>query len=549
MDLPDLGVGPFKRQSPRSVTIDEPLATDVYDRFQESGPVISIRPYKGEGTMTTAESFLTSLHVPRTKWRGVTRNVTDASAFEIVFDSDRELLQFRYVGGNEDQRELLKTELEGHYQDAEVAELPPAFLNVAEGKYVAAARLRLRDDDYLVPIKNYQDNHEWFADRDPYDSITQRMTGTATAPDTDVLVQITMKPAISDATWNRRNWFHGIEKTVKDVSTISTSFNFGELASETGRMFGSAGQDLGKSMGHEDRHHRRHRSSGERSEADRWTKETNAGGEGGPSEASIRRNRGKKGYWWNIRIIAVGDDPEEAKKRVERTANAYETFYASQFQQGFVPEFVSKRKVSTLLQRAASRSYHDLGQAFGVHVMNGVSRIPVVSAQQADYTLSKSDQGVPPRTTRFEEFDETGYVLEIFQRPHENATSLESGPMRSRPRVSKTRVTSSTIARSESSVIYRRSRPTTTKTCSAVPSHRRRSRIRGSTVRIPFGSATTRTTARCRSRPRSGIVTCSSPGFRAPGSRRRTSASLRITSTAGLVSRSSIPGERTPTSC
>ena len=175
-------------------------------------------------------------------------------------------------------------------------------------------------------------------------------------------------------------------------------------------MLGSVGQDVGKSMGHEDRHHRRHRKSGEHSEADRWTKEQKAGGEGGPSEASIRRNRGKKGYWWNIRIIAVGDDPEEAKKRVERTANAYETFYASQFQQGFVPEFVSKRKVPTLLRRAASRSYHDLDQAFGVHVMNGVSRIPVISAQQADYTLSKSDQGVPPRTARFEEFDETGYV-------------------------------------------------------------------------------------------------------------------------------------------
>ena len=167
MDLPDLGVGPFKRQSPRVAQIDESLATDVYDRFQESGPVISIRPYKGEGTMTTAESFLTSLHLPRTKWRGITRNVTDPSAFEIVFDSDRELLQFRYVGGNEDQRELLKTELEGHYQDAEVAELPPAFLNVAEGKHVAAARLRLRNDDYLVPIKNHHDNQEWFADRDP----------------------------------------------------------------------------------------------------------------------------------------------------------------------------------------------------------------------------------------------------------------------------------------------------------------------------------------------------------------------------------------------
>ena len=409
VDIPDLGVGPFQRQSARAAEISESLAADVFDRYQDSGEIISIRPYKGEGTLTTAESFLTSLHLPRTKWRGITRNVTDPSAFEIVFDSERELLQFRYVGGNENQRELLKTELEGHYQDAEIAELPPAFMNVAEGKHVAAARLRLRKDDYLIPIKNYHDDREWFDDRDPYDSITQRMTGTATAPDTDILVQIVMKPALSDATWSRRNWFHGIEKTVDDVSTTDSGFNYSAIVDEVTEMAGAVGHDVGKLMGKESRHRRRNNQNRE-SGIDRWTTETQTGGEGGISEGSIRRNRGKKGFWWNIRIIAVGDDPEEATKRVERTANAYETFYASQFQQGFAPEFVSKRKVSTLLKRAAGREYTDLNQVFGVHVMNGVSRIPVVSTQQADYTLSKSDQGVPPRTPRFEEFDETGYT-------------------------------------------------------------------------------------------------------------------------------------------
>lgn len=414
VDWLNLDWGPFRQYEPNSITIDRELAEQIYDQYHGVGDVISIRPYNdgyGIQSLENAQSFLTQLHQIEREWKLWTRNVTPPSALELVSDDDRGLLQFRYAAQEDWQRDLLLTELESHYPDAEISMMPPTFMPYEEGMNAAVADLELRDSDFLKPIKNFEDHKQWFKNRDPYDSVTGHMVGRETDPTCHVMIQMVMKPAISNSSRQKRNWydgwFYGPEKTKSDYGS-DDSFNWGALTDEATGVFDSIGRDLESSMTSKKR--RRQKNDGDsRGTLDKWTTKKNTRQSNG-LDASIDRHRGEKGYHLNIRIIAISPDEEEAVSRVKRTAEAYESFYDTEFQQGFIPNYISKKQARKEIVRAAGREIVDQNLKFGTTTLAGVGRMPVVSQQQADYSLTRADQGAPPRTSRFEPYDQTGYT-------------------------------------------------------------------------------------------------------------------------------------------
>lgn len=409
LDVPDLGVGPFRRHKPRTTTIDPRLAETIFDRSRETGDVISVRPFMDEfgiESLEQAVSFLVLIHRIERKWRGVTVNTTTPIANEIIYDNNQELLQFRFATPDERQRAHVQSELESHYQDAEIRELPPSFMPFAEGMTAAAAYLQLRED-YRRPIKNFKDKPSWYRTRDPYASITAQMVNSM-GSDAHVLVQFMMKPAISNASWQWRNWhsrpFEGPEKVADNIGG-SDSFNWERLPKELGEGFSAMGRDVENSMMGRTR---KRNKSGQQAEDRSWTK-AGANDEDTPARDSITRIRGEKGFHVNIRIIAISEDPEEAVARVRNVAEAYESFYDSDFQQGFVPKYPSEAGVRKLVTQAAGREYVDRGLKFGQTNWACVGgRIIDTPVPEADCTLRRSDQGVPPRTPGYEEYDSQG---------------------------------------------------------------------------------------------------------------------------------------------
>ena len=377
----NLNLNPFSTPTEiEAAPITEQLSTDLYDRARSDLPILGIRPYRGDDGLERGERLLKSLHEAEWEGRIRTKNVSPAHAFELLYTDSDEILQFRFAPGTKDAKRQMLRQLQTYYPDSDIMELTAQFIDAPEGKYIAGARLELMEENYHYPIKHYKIEQDEFR-QDPYDSITSEMVGSPELADTDVLVQMVLRPAISSHPRDKKNWYADIPDTLTEMGEQHTSFRKGAIADEMANIF--AGAQGGQTRDVE------FSQTVDLDDDDVYQ--------------VVKAQYGEKAYHLNFRIIAISDDPEVAQKRVMKTAGMYRKFYNTKNRQGFRAVPYTAEKLPELLRAAASREWVDRNIVFPIDTATGACHVPTdLNTQQADYSMTTAGKGVPPRTPRFD---------------------------------------------------------------------------------------------------------------------------------------------------
>jgi hypothetical protein len=422
---------PFGNSGPSTIEVDDGLATDLYDRSRDAR-LQTVRPYAGtEDGLERSAKLLNSLHDPATGMFGL-RNGSAPFAFELHYSDDTELLQPRVGSRSSERFEFLERQFESYYDESDMQEVGSAFLDARAGRYVAGTTLSLRQSngvDRLRPVKNFRYDSGHF-DISPFKSIGREMVGSAHEAACDVLVQTMIKPAVFDARWDRLNWWYGIDKTAESVTGKGDGGDSSMDWEQIGREIAEPFQQAGMSNKQRRRRERQRRREREREDGNRFTgrntEEPRASRS--PQQQLLDAQKGMRGHHLCIRIIAVSDAPEVAKRRVANVASTYSEFDAPEFEQGFVPASLSTKQLYRMVQRAAGREYADQEMVFSTDTLAGVCQVPAdVTLSEFDYSLSAAGKGVPPRTPRFD-FERVGLSSEA-SRPEKQVAMLDnSGP-------------------------------------------------------------------------------------------------------------------------
>ncbi|WP_255171188.1 hypothetical protein [Natrononativus amylolyticus] len=375
------------------------LTAETIDALYEATPpqhAVSIQPNKDGGGITNAIDLLTAVHTAGSSGLPlIGSSPSPTHAFEMRNINGR--IGFQYVMGTERARKQIERQLETFYPDAHVtvSEHPhPGLLPLDEGKYAAGAVLRLRKREngkHLYPIRHM--DIEGF-ENDPYGSITAEMIGERESDTvSDIAVQTVFEPAPVD--W----WKGGLFGTsIDDVAD--------ELKSPT-KEFGLV--DALKYEAFPDDN----TLEGEQREASEKDRK---------ASKIVREQRGEKGFWLNLRVLAVSDDPKAAIDRVEETAQMFDGYYESATEQGFeiVPQWgVGLTKT---LRRAFGRNRVDRKMIMGVRAAAGLMHIPneSINTQDVDWSLTSHAGDVPADATRFSDWHNAAIVnWEPEQRSHQ----------------------------------------------------------------------------------------------------------------------------------
>ena len=372
-----LGLG---QDGAAAVELDEQTCATLDEQVISNPQVVEVMPYQDELDLVTAMRFLEDLH--NVEKGGVTggKNVSDPFTIEHVFENGS--LRFRFGPNNSHQQKQIQMAARTHYGDADIDTVSSSFLDVDPGQHLAAGRLTLRDPDYFLPIKHFQISPEQF-EIDPYDSITSELVGIATDAPTNALVQIVLRPAWSNHSRDRKNWYHGVDKTAKYLKQPDRGFRWGSVAENV--VAGMVGDE-----GTEDATVERESTSEQKQAAE-----------------IVANQRAEKGYHLNVRVFAVSEDRDEAMQRVEDTARMYRTFYTSTYEQGFVPEFPSGQGPRDLAATAAAREWIDRKIVFSTSTLAGVAHLPTdLNTQQIDYSRTSESGSTPSAAPEFESFQE-----------------------------------------------------------------------------------------------------------------------------------------------
>jgi hypothetical protein len=365
-----------------TVHLDNGVCEDLEARARSETNVVEVMPYQDDLDLTTAMRFLEDLHDVEKGGVGGRKNVSDPITIELVFEDGS--LRFRFGPGNQHQNKQVQLAARTHYGDADIAEVESSFLDVEPGQHLAGAWLTLRDPDYFLPIKHFQITPDQFK-TDPYDSITSELVGMPTDANTNAMVQIVLRPAWSNHRSDRKNWYHGVDKTAKRLKQPSQGFRWGSVAE--GLVSAVIG---GETVGEEGA-----------------TKTTPATQEQKQAAEIVANQRAEKGYHLNVRVFAASDDPDEAVERVEDTARMYRTFYTSTYEQGFKPKFPDGGSLRELAATAASREWMNRKMIFSTSTLAGVAHLPTdLNTQQIDYSRTSESGSTPSAAAEFESYQE-----------------------------------------------------------------------------------------------------------------------------------------------
>jgi hypothetical protein len=365
-----------------TLQVDDGVCEDLEARARSETDVVEVMPYQDDLDLTKAMRFLEDLHDVEQGGVGGRKNVTDPLSIELVFEDGS--LRFRFGPGNQHQNKQVQLAARTHYGDADIAEAESSFLDVEPGQHLAGSWLTLRDPDYFLPIKHYQITPDQF-ETDPYDSITSELVGMPTDANTNAIVQIVLRPAWSNHRSDRKNWYHGVDKTAKRLKQPSQGFRWGSVAEGlVGAMIG------GEPVGDEGA-----------------TKTTPATSEQKQAAETVANQRAEKGYHLNVRVLAASDDPDEAVERVEDTARMYRTFYTSTYEQGFKPKFPDGGSLRELAATAASREWVNRKMVFSTSTLAGVAHLPTdLNTQQIDYSRTSESGSTPSAAAEFDSYQE-----------------------------------------------------------------------------------------------------------------------------------------------
>ena len=367
-----------ERDAPQAIEVSDEIVAEITDKSDGYGPIVRIVPYEGEGGITTARHFFRGVH--RVKRGGRKRNTNETLpwSFEIVHWGDDREIRFRYAAPDRETRSKVFRQLDSTYHDSDVTLEKEPFCDIKPGDHVATAELRLQKDEPLLPINHAKLNPEDF-EIDPYDAVTSEMAGDRTGADATVIVQIVLRPAMSDQDDGKRAWWHGAGKTAKRYEQPDRSFRWGSI------LDGLAG-DFDPETENE----------GYVSNADR------------EAASVIANQRNELGYHTNVRVIAISSDRATALERVQATTEKYGNFYNSSHGQGFTADF-SQNPIE-LLRLSVARDWVDREMPMSIDALTGLAHPPTsLSTPEVTYTHQQSDRGVPPSSPAFEDFDETGY--------------------------------------------------------------------------------------------------------------------------------------------
>lgn len=358
------------------------LTADVIEELEEACAerrAVHVMPHKEGGGIPKAVDLLTSVHPMRT---GTSTTDRPAHAFEIR--NVNEKIGFQWVMGGEKYQNRLARQLETFYPDShiEVDELPePELLPFRAEWHMAAARLQLKlqgKKECYYPIKHI--DVEGF-ENDPYGSITSEMVGEREAEVvTNVATQVVFRPAPSD-------WYKGgiLEPSIHDVADdLEQNVQPADAKDIVQGMFKKEGFDL----------------AGARTQKRGSNSKTTAAAD------AVRRQAGQKGYQIDIRIVAVGQDPQTAISRVDETADMFEGYYDSDTQQGFDCVPMSGKDLLRLVQLAMRREYVEHGMTMGVRTAAGVIHVPndSINTQNVSWTQTSNAGDVPADSPRFSDW-------------------------------------------------------------------------------------------------------------------------------------------------
>lgn len=359
------------------------LTPEVIEGFKAALPdrhAVIVEPHKEGGGIDKAGSLLKAAAPPQ----GSNTTMDGAHSFEMT-NIDEEV-GFRFVmdGGytNRIARQIGTFYPDSHVQISELKK--PELVPMPEGWHLGMCyhTLRLTENKkaQMVPFR-HPDAEPY--EEDPLGSIIREMVGQKESENiTNVAIQTMFKPA-------PKNWYLG------DITSPSVDDAADWLASRQ-----SAGIDLpsGKDIIETFRT--------ERTVFDLLTAESK--GET-PATEAVRNQRGNIGFMLNIRILAIGQDPEEVVQRLRNTSDMYISYYNSKTEQGFQTNPVSGKELLKLSECAFRREFIDRGMTVGVSGTRGVIHLVNKDSNTENVTFSKTANAgdVPPDQTRFSEWDET----------------------------------------------------------------------------------------------------------------------------------------------
>lgn len=369
--------------APQTIEVDDELATSITTRANDYGPVVVLVPYKREGGIEKSKTWFRGVH---NVTRDGKKNVSPPFAFEIVYWRGERRIGFRYGAPTASTRREIERQLDSCYHDSDIESATEPFLDLDPGEYLSAATLELQDSDYLKPINHYKLNPDDF-EIDPYDSITSEMAGDPVGEDANIITQIILRPAISTARKDKRNWHYGADKLAKQMERNHGGMRKTAILEGIASTFTEGGDDI------------------------EYSKEKFVTKQDKQAANMIANQRNQLGFHVNVRILAASNDPKIASDRVAQTARKYRNFYNSQHGQGFEPVFPGPKKITSLATLAASRDWEDENIVMSVDALTGVAHPPTnLNTAEVEYTFQKSDRGVPTsKMPRFDESDQTGY--------------------------------------------------------------------------------------------------------------------------------------------
>ncbi|NKE37316.1 type IV secretion system DNA-binding domain-containing protein [Natronococcus sp. JC468] len=261
-----------------------------------------------------------------------------------------------------------ESQLQDKYPNALIEQAPVETLSFDAEKYVAGAELDLSLYT-LYPIKNLE--LEGFR-RDPFGGITSaiedsKKDGEASA---DVLMQVVFRP-------EPRNWVHGVNGG-PGIDTIAHNLQQPRYEKKR-RLF------------------------------------TTTRIEHPPSDIEkkaakiVRDQHGDRAWNVNIRIFAVSNEEQVARRRVKKAATQFENYYETATEQKFEPIPLKGSDLRDGLDRLITREWEDRGIIKSEAEVAGFVHIPnaEINQQNFNWALSKPGEGVPPGTPRFD-FESAG---------------------------------------------------------------------------------------------------------------------------------------------
>lgn len=369
---------------------------DAVDAFeQDDGPLLRVRPPRENEGINAGIDVLETIHDPNPQRVGVPDNVLsrllrvhklsavttnpEEHAHEIWYEDGQ--IQFFYRPESRVSGDQFRRQLRNSYKNADVQTASQPFPEVERGDYVAAADLSLKRP-FFYPIKSQlTDSHggEEF-ERDPYADITSDMVveedttssgERVTANDCTVLIQ-TVFEAARDIWSQHGPWGKDVDKIAHRV--------------KEGRIKGNplTGYDI-----------------------------MDAGSKDRTAAKIIEKQRGMKGYYVTVRVVAISPYQEIAERRVRTIATDMEKYYNSFTEQGLSPSPIDPDRVVDVLTDVVQRTHTvSLSDRLSedkflqpVGALGGLAHLPnaEINTPSVDWAKQEAGAGVPAGSTQYEE--------------------------------------------------------------------------------------------------------------------------------------------------